>query len=129
MPEPSRPAASSRSSRADSPTGRSSWHRRASRPVSLWMAALIVVVLTHQWIPQSRWLLVHMVTLGLITTSIMVWGQHFTEALLKTRLGEESRPRQLARIRLLTLGVVVTIARSEERRVGKECRSRWSPYH
>ena len=23
----------------------------------------------------------------------------------------------------------VTCARSEERRVGKECRSRWSPYH
>ena len=23
----------------------------------------------------------------------------------------------------------VTLARSEERRVGKECRSRWSPYH
>ena len=23
----------------------------------------------------------------------------------------------------------VTTARSEERRVGKECRSRWSPYH
>ena len=23
----------------------------------------------------------------------------------------------------------VTIRRSEERRVGKECRSRWSPYH
>ena len=26
-------------------------------------------------------------------------------------------------------GVVPEIARSEERRVGKECRSRWSPYH
>ena len=25
--------------------------------------------------------------------------------------------------------VVSTLARSEERRVGKECRSRWSPYH
>ena len=24
---------------------------------------------------------------------------------------------------------VYTSARSEERRVGKECRSRWSPYH
>ena len=24
---------------------------------------------------------------------------------------------------------VVTDVRSEERRVGKECRSRWSPYH
>ena len=23
----------------------------------------------------------------------------------------------------------VTVVRSEERRVGKECRSRWSPYH
>ena len=26
-------------------------------------------------------------------------------------------------------GSVVTVVRSEERRVGKECRSRWSPYH
>ena len=25
--------------------------------------------------------------------------------------------------------IVYEIARSEERRVGKECRSRWSPYH
>ena len=24
---------------------------------------------------------------------------------------------------------VTTVSRSEERRVGKECRSRWSPYH
>ena len=27
------------------------------------------------------------------------------------------------------LGLGVMNARSEERRVGKECRSRWSPYH
>ena len=26
-------------------------------------------------------------------------------------------------------GVSVLVFRSEERRVGKECRSRWSPYH
>ena len=26
-------------------------------------------------------------------------------------------------------GPVVLLVRSEERRVGKECRSRWSPYH
>ena len=25
--------------------------------------------------------------------------------------------------------LVVVLVRSEERRVGKECRSRWSPYH
>ena len=28
-----------------------------------------------------------------------------------------------------TEGIVSTVLRSEERRVGKECRSRWSPYH
>ena len=27
------------------------------------------------------------------------------------------------------VSAVVTAERSEERRVGKECRSRWSPYH
>ena len=27
------------------------------------------------------------------------------------------------------LGIIVLAHRSEERRVGKECRSRWSPYH
>src|SRR2546421_12440916 len=26
-------------------------------------------------------------------------------------------------------GVILGLSRSEERRVGKECRSRWSPYH
>ena len=30
---------------------------------------------------------------------------------------------------LTMLGIIIGIARSEERRVGKECRSRWSPYH
>ena len=25
--------------------------------------------------------------------------------------------------------MMMTLVRSEERRVGKECRSRWSPYH
>ena len=30
---------------------------------------------------------------------------------------------------LLDQGTLVVARRSEERRVGKECRSRWSPYH
>ena len=29
----------------------------------------------------------------------------------------------------LSKSCIKTIKRSEERRVGKECRSRWSPYH
>ena len=38
--------------------------------------------------------------------------------------------RQRAAIRLIvTEGTWPVHRRSEERRVGKECRSRWSPYH
>src|SRR5438034_10606745 len=38
--------------------------------------------------------------------------------------------RELGRIDILVNAVGgSTIIRSEERRVGKECRSRWSPYH
>ena len=30
---------------------------------------------------------------------------------------------------LLMIAIAILKIRSEERRVGKECRSRWSPYH
>src|SRR3712207_7209456 len=37
----------------------------------------------------------------------------------------EMNPLELRR----RVGMVFQLPRSEERRVGKECRSRWSPYH
>ena len=40
------------------------------------------------------------------------------------RMNTKDRPKQF----LLVHGKPI-IVRSEERRVGKECRSRWSPYH
>jgi len=42
------------------------------------------------------------------------------------------RPRPLAgpaHVDVGLAGTVMRFLRSEERRVGKECRSRWSPYH
>ena len=89
---------------------RRSWHRKATKPVSYWMIALVIAVAAHPFIPQFRWLLVHMVTLGLVTTSIMIWGQHFAEALLKTRLAEQTRSSQVARIWGLTASIVLTMA-------------------
>ena len=50
-----------------------------------------------------------------------------TQALVSMRISSHYAPLHqftTARIRYSTL-----LARSEERRVGKECRSRWSPYH
>ncbi len=87
-------------------TRRSAWHRKASAPVSVWLVALLAVVIGGHWIPQQRWLLVHMVTLGVATTSILVWGQYFTESILHEKLAEPDRKRQVWRIRILNLGVL-----------------------
>lgn len=87
---------------------RSAWHRKASRPVSLWLAGLLVLAFVHRWVPQSRWLLVHMFTLGMVTNSILVWGQHFADALLRTNTPDAQRQQQVWRIRVLNLGIVVT---------------------
>lgn len=92
--------------RAQKKHGRS-WHRTAGKPVRWWMIALVLVIGFHRWIPDTRWLMVHMVTLGLITTSIMVWSQHFTEALLHNRLNDSERPRQILRIYGVTVGTVL----------------------
>ena len=46
--------------------------------------------------------------------------------------GEYKRARSsmyLGMIWTFAVGLAVFLFRSEERRVGKECRSRWSPYH
>ena len=32
-------------------------------------------------------------------------------------------------VAICLISFFITLIRSEERRVGKECRSRWSPYH
>src|SRR2546425_3701896 len=40
--------------------------------------------------------------------------------------GERDRRQHQGKARML---VRIRVHRSEERRVGKECRSRWSPYH
>ena len=37
--------------------------------------------------------------------------------------------RVLLVLQLIASAMIFAMARSEERRVGKECRSRWSPYH
>src|SRR3712207_8032453 len=39
------------------------------------------------------------------------------------------RQQALLALHAPTVAVHLAVARSEERRVGKECRSRWSPYH
>ena len=53
--------------------------------------------------------------------------------MLRTRLPEahewQATLYEVQRILMVVMSHVATDDRSEERRVGKECRSRWSPYH
>lgn len=102
---PGSPVSSQQAGRIAS--GRATWHRRASKPVTYWIVALFAVLMTHRWIPESIWLMVHMVTLGLITNSILIWSQHFTEALLKHRLPDSARPIQLVRIYTLNASMIL----------------------
>ena len=54
--------------------------------------------------------------------SQLTWAD--IEVALATEIVEESKKKSK---RWFTAWIVTV--RSEERRVGKECRSRWSPYH
>ncbi len=86
-----------------------SWHQRAGMPVRIWLVLLIVAGLTHPFLPESRWLMIHLFTLGAVTNSILVWSQTLAERFLGHHLPETERGVQLARIYLLNLGIVATI--------------------
>ena len=50
-------------------------------------------------------------------------------ALPRTKDFRGISPKAIDEMGNLTIGIKEHTIRSEERRVGKECRSRWSPYH
>ena len=52
-----------------------------------------------------------------------------SEIMEKLSLPAERRVSQLTDQEVLHIREMIDRDRSEERRVGKECRSRWSPYH
>lgn len=88
---------------------RRTWHRKASKPVTYWFIALIVAGIIHPILPEYRWVLIHLFTLGAVTNSIVVWSQHFTERFLHQRLADEKRPWQLRKVWVLNGGVIITI--------------------
>ena len=90
-------------------TARRSWHRRATAPITFWLVFLAALGVVHRWVPSATWVLVHSFALGLLTNSILVWGQHFVETLLHRRVPEaatqsRSRLRVSAKSRCHPLG-------------------------
>src|SRR2546429_4512316 len=100
--------------------------QRAAWPVLAVCAVLLVLPLlpfTYAIAPSIHGAR-RCVNLGFVTVqpselakfAVVVWT-----AMLAAKKGE--------RIRTFQYGLLPFLVRSEERRVGKECRSRWSPYH
>ncbi|WP_182346019.1 multicopper oxidase domain-containing protein [Tomitella gaofuii] len=87
----------------------STWHLRTGSVVAAWLVALVVVAAAHEQIPQSPWLLVHLLGLGAATNAILIWSWYFTEAMLK--LGrDQGRRTQTARLVGLNAGAVTVVA-------------------
>jgi len=89
---------------------RTTWHLGANAPVAAWLVALLGVALAHSYIPESPWLLVHLLLLGAVTNAIFVWSAHFTDALLRRRNTVASRRWQAGRLAALNAGVLTVVS-------------------
>ena len=80
-------------------------HNRArDYTVIIWLLSAVIIAAAHRVVPESTWLMVHLVLLGALTPSVFVWSQYFTAALLKTRPDEAQERAQRRRLSLLSLG-------------------------
>jgi len=89
---------------------RTRWHLGANAPVAAWLTALLTIALVHRHVPESPWLLVHLLLLGAVTNAIFVWSAHFADALLRRRATAGSRRWQAARMVALNVGVLAVVA-------------------
>ncbi|MEL4358014.1 MULTISPECIES: multicopper oxidase domain-containing protein [unclassified Luteococcus] len=90
---------------------RRDWHTRAALPLVLWALGAVVLVGAHRFVPRAIWLMVHFVTLGIASNAIVVWSNHFADAVLRTApRGHRREASQLALLNaalvLLSTGVV-----------------------
>lgn len=79
-------------------------------PAVLWLLLTVVVAFLHPFVPAPRWLMVHLLLLGAVTHSILVWSQHFADALLHTPTRPGDDRRRSTRLALLNGGVLVVVS-------------------
>ena len=71
--------------------------------------AAVVVAVAHRQVPESTWLLVHLVLLGALTHAALVWSTHFALTLTRAAVSEAAQRRQTIRVAGLALGTLVVI--------------------
>lgn len=90
---------------------RSTWHLRANAVVLAWLIAAAIATVVHRWLPESEWLMVHLLMLGAVTAAILIWSAHFTQALRRRPLpsGRKGEAVRLAGHSIGAIAVVVGI--------------------
>ncbi len=78
-------------------------------PLLGWLGAAVLVALGHRWLPDANWLMLHLVLLGAVTHSILVWSFHFAQTLLRTPVSEQQARWHNRRLGLLTAGAVAVL--------------------
>ena len=87
---------------------RTRWHLRVNALVLAWGIAAAVVAVAHRSVPQSSWLMAHLLLLGAVSTAILVWSAHFAEAVRRRPLPGGYRGQAL-RLALHTAGAFVVV--------------------
>lgn len=90
------------------PTGRGRSKLR-DYPLVGWLLAAVVVALVHRWLPDANWLMLHLVLLGALTHSILVWSFHFAQTLLRAPASAEGARLHSVRLGLLAAGALAVV--------------------
>ncbi|MBX3090781.1 MAG: multicopper oxidase domain-containing protein [Cryobacterium sp.] len=59
------------------------WYLVMNSIVAFWLVLAAIAVMSHRFIPQGSWLMVHLLLLGAVSTAILIWSQHFADTLLR----------------------------------------------
>ena len=78
-------------------------------PLVAWLLAGLGVAIAHHWIADAGWLLLHIVLLGALTQSIVVWSWHFAQTMLRASDAPGGRRHQTWRLALLNGGAIVVL--------------------
>ena len=110
------------------------WPTAPGTPAWVDRARAVCFGVTGNRLPNAGgWIVLIGEPLGMLGFLLIVWGRVVREALGALWQSPSGTVLLTVSSLLLTLGLGAAGARvasrSEERRVGKECRSRWSPYH
>lgn len=89
-------------------SGRATWHRRVGLLPLAYLVALVILAFAHPLLPEWRWLAIHLLLLGAATNAILIWGTHFTVAVLRVPAPPHRRAEVL-RLALLNGGILLVL--------------------